>query len=208
MFILEAASAWFMKGEACKQSGDLESAFSCYLTALELSPWYLEAYIAVSNVFCIKGQYGSALKWIDRAEERLRNHPWLMIERGNVFKSMDMREKALKIFEKAFELYPCRFESELYAVQLLFEMRRFDEYCERTERLTMLVPDCPEVMMESVRCAKIKSVVEEAANIAVSMVEKFPEFLSGVSTAVECLREAGRGAEADELEKQQSPGVQ
>jgi tetratricopeptide (TPR) repeat protein len=113
--------AWYSKGIAFSDNGELEQALDCFSKALELEPLFPDGWRDKGLVLANMGRLKQALACYDKA---LSIDPKLVAawhSRGNALVQMDRLREALESYEKVVELDPS-YESALHNRNVLRPM--------------------------------------------------------------------------------------
>ncbi len=112
------AREWLEKGREYSRRNDPGESLACFLRAVDLDPWCLDAYLGIGDVFMASGQFLEVLSAVNKAEERFGDHPWLLATRGHALVRLGLRRRALATYEKGCRLFPEVYENELFAQRL------------------------------------------------------------------------------------------
>ena len=101
-----SATDWYNKGTAYRNSKDYDTAIESYSKAIELNPYYAEAYMGHGLAYLFKREYDRAIENFSKAIALKADYAYAYHDRGNAYSAKRQYDRAIEDYNKAISLNP------------------------------------------------------------------------------------------------------
>lgn len=182
--------------------GDYDRALQEFETVLDLDPNRKMVYNDLGYVHAHRGDFTSAINYIDKYQEFARNEPNPYDSKGEILMMAGRLEEAKEQFNRALQQWPTFFYSARNLAQVHTELGNFDKTMEYMEQLRTLVPSEKFLQEHEFYKALILwrfGEIEQAERLFMGLIEKAPYNCDPVLLAGEMLESTGNNQKAGRL---------
>jgi tetratricopeptide (TPR) repeat protein len=169
-----------MKGEICKNQGQLDEAVASFEKVLTLNPGHLEAQLGLADTLRVKKEYSSAMAGYEAVLRQDQNNLGALNGLAGVAVGLSDEKGAEAFYRQALEIAPVNWESLIGLGMELTSRRRFDDAIEVLKQATAAHPKREDAWMRLGEAYFHSDRLELALESYLAALEKNPDHASSL----------------------------